>query len=46
MSGQYWLTDARVERLKPHFPKVRGTARVDDRRVLSGILHVLRHGLR
>jgi len=46
MSGQFWLSDEQVERLRPHFPKARGKPRVDDRRVLSGILHVLRNGLR
>ncbi len=46
MGGQFWLTDEQVERLRPHFPKARGKPRVDDRRVLSGILHVLRNGLR
>jgi putative transposase len=46
MTGQFWLTNEQVERLRPHFPKVRGKPRVDDRRVLSGILHVLRNGLR
>ena len=46
MSGQFWLTGEQVERLRPHFPKARGKPRVDDRRVLSGILHVLRKGLR
>ena len=46
MSGQFWLTREQVERLRPHFPKARGTPRVDARRVLSGILHVLRNGLR
>ena len=46
MSGQFWLTSAQVERLRPFFPKARGKPRVDDRRVLSGILHVLRNGLR
>src|SRR5688572_22084729 len=46
MSGQFWLTREQVERLRPHFPKARGKPRVDDRRVLSGILHVLRNGLR
>jgi putative transposase len=45
MSGQFWLSDEQVERLGPHFPKVRGNPR-DDRRVLSGILHVLRNGVR
>ena len=46
MSRQFWLTSEQVERLWPHFPKARGKPRVDDRRVLSGILHVLRNGLR
>ena len=46
MGGQFWLTDKQVERLRPHFPKPRGKPRVDDRRVLSGILFVLRNGLR
>ncbi len=46
MSGQVWLTREQVERLRPHFPKARGRPRVDDRRVLSGILHVQRNGLR
>jgi len=40
------LTDKQVERLRPHFPKARGKPRVDDRRGLSGILHVLRNSLR
>ena len=46
MTGQFWLTGDQVERLRPHFPKARGKPRVDDRRVLSGILFLLRNGLR
>ena len=46
MTGRFWLTGKQVERLRAHFPKARGKPRVDDRRVLSGILHVLRNGLR
>jgi transposase len=46
MSGQFWLTKEQVERLGRHFPKVRGKPRVDDWRVLSGIVFVLRNGLR
>ncbi len=45
MSDQFWLTEAQVDRLRPHFPKVRGKARSDDRTVLSGIIHVKRNGL-
>ncbi len=46
MTRQLWLTHEQVERLKPHRPKARGMPRVEDRRVLSGILHILRNGLR
>lgn len=45
MSDGFWLSEAQVERLRPFFPKARGRARVDDRRVLSGIIHVQRNGL-
>lgn len=45
MSELFWLTEAQVERLRPFFPKSRGRARVDDRRVLSGIIYVNRGGL-
>jgi transposase len=46
MSDLIWLTDAQMKRLAPFFPKSRGKARVDDRRVLSGIIFVNRNGLR
>jgi transposase len=45
MSGRFWLTEAPMERLKPFLPRSRGKPRVDDRRVLSGMIHVQRHGL-
>ena len=35
-----------MERLRPFFPKSHGKPRVDDRRVLSGIVFVNRNGLR
>jgi len=42
----YWLSDAQFSRLDPLLPKkVRGVPRVDDRRVISGIIHVLKNGL-
>jgi transposase len=46
MSNLYWLTDEQMERLKPFFPKSHGKPRVDDRRVLSGIIFINRNGLR
>lgn len=46
MSDLYWLTDEQMARPEPYFPKSHGKARVDDRRVLSGIIFVYRNGLR
>lgn len=46
MSNLFWLTDEQMERLKPFFPKSHGKPRVDDRRVLSGIIFINRNGLR
>jgi transposase len=41
----FWLTETQFERLRPHLPTdTRGKARVDDRRVISGIVHVLKSG--
>ena len=47
MEGVYWISDEAWARLEPHLPKNRpGPKREDDRRVISGILHVLRAGCR
>lgn len=46
MSDYYWLTDAELERIRPCFPRSHGKPRVDDRRVISGIVHVIRNRLR
>jgi transposase len=46
MRNLYWLTEAQMVRLRPFFPKSRGRVRVDDRRVLSGIIFINRNGLR
>ncbi|ABS17400.1 hypothetical protein Oant_4814 (plasmid) [Brucella anthropi ATCC 49188] len=40
MSNLFWLTDEQMARLQPYFPKSHGRQRVDDRRVLSGIIFV------
>ena len=46
MSDLFWLTDVQMARLEPYFPKSHGKPRVDDRRVLSGIIFINRNGLR
>ena len=43
----FWLDDKQWGRIQPHLPTdVRGKKRVDDRRVISGIMHVLKSGCR
>jgi transposase len=43
----FWLSDEQWRQIEPHLPTdVRGKKRVDDRRVISGILHVLKSGCR
>jgi len=41
----YWLSDAEWAAIEPRLPRGRrGAHRVDDRRVISGIVHMLRSG--
>ena len=43
----FWLTDQQWAKIESRLPGgVRGKPRVDDRRVISGILHVLKSGCR
>lgn len=43
----FWLSDEAWAAIEPHLPKNQpGAHRVDDRRVISGILHVLKVGCR
>ena len=45
MSDFFWFSDAQWARIEPLLPTdVRGMKRVDDRRVLSGIVHALKSG--
>ncbi len=45
MKDLFWLTETQLNKLKPYFPVSRGVPRVDDLRVISGIIHVLKRGL-
>ena len=41
----FWLSDAQFAKIAPHLPTdTRGKPRVDDRRVISGIIQVLKSG--
>lgn len=47
MANEFWLSDKQWAAIVPYLPTNQpGARRVDDRRVLSGIIHVLRSGCR
>ncbi len=47
MASLFWLSDETWAAIEPHLPKNQpGARRVDDRRVISGIFHVLKSGCR
>ncbi|NCP15408.1 MAG: IS5 family transposase [Sphingomonadales bacterium] len=46
MSDLIWLSKAQMRRIEPYFPLSHGVPRVDDRRIVSGIIFVIRNGLR
>ena len=46
MSDLFLLSETQLRRIEPYFPLSHGIPRVDDRRVLSGIIFVIRNGLR
>jgi len=45
MTDIFLLTDGQMGRIAPYFPLSHGVPRVDDRRVISGIVYVIRYGL-
>ena len=45
MSDLFLLSERQMARISPFFPLSHGVPRVDDRRVLSGIIYVIRNGL-
>ena len=45
MSEPWLLSAAQMRRIEPYFPLSHGIPRVDDRRVVSGIIYVIRGGL-
>lgn len=46
MDDLFLLSEAQMCRIEPYFPLSHGIARVDDRRVISGVIYVIRNGLR
>ena len=45
MAGLFLLSERQMARISPFFPLSHGVPRVDDRRVVSGIIYVIRNGL-
>nr|WP_206079274.1 transposase [Mesorhizobium camelthorni] len=45
MGDLFLLSEHQTARISPHFPLSHGVPRVDDRRVVSGIVYVIRNGL-
>ena len=45
MADLFLLSEHQMARISPHFPLAHGVPRVDDRRVVSGIVYVIRNGL-
>jgi transposase len=45
MSDLFLLSLVQMRRIEPFFPRSRGLPRTDDRRVISGIVYVIRNGL-
>jgi putative transposase len=41
-----WSSVAQTRQSEPHFPLSHGVSRVDDCRVISGIIFVIKNGLR
>jgi len=46
VSKLWLLSEAQMRRIEPYFPLSHGIPRVDDRRIVSGIIFVIRNGLR
>ena len=46
MPHLFWLREDQMKHIRPFFPKEGGVCRVDDRKVLSSIIHVIQKGLR
>ena len=44
MGDLFWLSKTQMGRIEPYFPASHGVARVYNRRVVSGIIFVIKNG--
>ncbi len=42
MTTLFYLTNEQISTIKQYFPKSRGKARVSDKKVISGIIYILK----
>lgn len=45
MDTLFMLSEAQMRRIEPYFPLSHGIPRVDDQRIVSAIIYVIKHGL-
>ena len=45
MKELFYLSHEQIARIKCYFPRSHGIPRVDDRRVVSGIIYIIKYGL-
>jgi transposase len=45
MSTLFYLSSEQIARIEPYFPLPHGVPGVDDRRIVSGSIHVIKHGM-
>ena len=45
MIRPFLLSERQMARISPYFPLPHGVTRVDDRRIVSGIVYVIKNGL-
>ena len=45
MDVPFLLSEAHMRRIEPYFPLSHGILRVDDQRIVSAIIYVIKHGL-
>ncbi len=46
MTDLFWLSREQLDRIKPYYPLSHGVPRADDLKVISGIVFVIKNGLR
>jgi len=42
MSDLFWLSEAQMAMISPYFPLAHGVPRADDRKIISGIIFIIR----